>query len=211
VNFGLAAITFALVIPAELPDKTFISGVVLSSRYSAFPVWIGAASGLIVQAGIAVLAGRLLALLPHRIVESIVAALFFAGAAYLLAIKEKMAIGEGEAIATKEERAMSDPEVKSVAKRLLSSQARVVLTTFVIITVAEFGDLTQVLIANLSARYKDPLSVFIGASVGFIVISGLGAALGQTITRVVPLGLVRKISGLALLALGILSTVNAAT
>lgn len=211
MNFGLAAITFALVIPAELPDKTFISGVVLSSRYSAFPVWIGAASGLIVQAGIAVLAGRLLALLPHRIVESIVAALFFAGAAYLLAIKEKMAIGEGEAIATKEERAMSDPEVKSVAKRLLSSQARVVLTTFVIITVAEFGDLTQVLIANLSARYKDPLSVFIGASVGFIVISGLGAALGQTITRVVPLGLVRKISGLALLALGILSTVNAAT
>ena len=211
MNFGLAAITFALVIPAELPDKTFISGVVLSSRYSAFPVWIGAASGLIVQAGIAVLAGRLLALLPHRIVESIVAALFFAGAAYLLAIKEKMAIGEGEAIATKEERAMSNPEVKSVAKRLLSSQARVVLTTFVIITVAEFGDLTQVLIANLSARYKDPLSVFIGASVGFIVISGLGAALGQTITRVVPLGLVRKISGLALLALGILSTVNAAT
>lgn len=211
MNLGIEAITFALVVPAELPDKTFISGVVLSSRYSALPVWIGAASGLIVQAGIAVVAGRLLSLLPHHIVEGVVAALFFAGALYLLLVKEKTAIGEGEAIATRQERALDKADVQAVALGARSSQFRVVLTTFVIIAIAEFGDLTQILIANLSARYRDPLSVFIGASVAFIVVSGVGVALGRTITRVLPLALIRKISGLALLALGILSVVNAAT
>ena len=90
MNIGLAAATFAVVIPAELPDKTFISTVVLSSRYRALPVWIGAASGLVLQALVAVLLGKLLSLLPHRVVEAIVAALFLGGALYLIAVKEKV-------------------------------------------------------------------------------------------------------------------------
>ena len=80
MNLGLAAATFAVVIPAELPDKTFISAVVLSSRHRPLPVWLGAATGLVAQAGVAVAAGRLLGLAPHRVVAAIVAGLFFAGA-----------------------------------------------------------------------------------------------------------------------------------
>ena len=83
MNLGLAAATFAVVIPAELPDKTFVSTVVLSSRHRPLPVWSGAAAGLVVQAGVAAVAGRLLALAPHRVVAAIVAGLFVAGAAYL--------------------------------------------------------------------------------------------------------------------------------
>ena len=76
MNLAVAATTLALVIPAELPDKTFISCVVLSSRHRGLPVWLGGASALTVQALIAVVAGRLLALLPHTTVKIVVAVLF---------------------------------------------------------------------------------------------------------------------------------------
>lgn len=61
---------------AELPDKTMIATIVLSSRSRPLPVWIGAALAMVVNAAVAVLAGRLLELLPHRWVEAVVAALF---------------------------------------------------------------------------------------------------------------------------------------
>ncbi|HXY43861.1 MAG TPA: TMEM165/GDT1 family protein [Acidimicrobiales bacterium] len=187
MNLALAATTLVLVIPAELPDKTFISCVVLSSRNKALPVWIGGALALTVQAGLAVVAGGLLALLPHTTVRIVVAVLFMAGAAYLIFVPEKAEELKGERLG---ERPVAPPDW------------RVFLTTFTIIALAEFGDITQVLIANLAARYRDPVAVFVGAAVGFWIVSGFGVLAGQTITRVVPLGLVRRLSGLVLLGFG---------
>ncbi|HVB05941.1 MAG TPA: TMEM165/GDT1 family protein [Acidimicrobiales bacterium] len=208
MNLGLAAATFALVIPAELPDKTFISAVVLSTRHHPLPVWLGAASGLILQAGIAVLAGRLLALLPHRVVGAIVALLFLGGAAYLLFTKEEAVEAEAGKLAEAEEELAAGTTASTtvVSERSL----RIVGASFLIVALAEFGDLTQVLVANLSARSRDPLSVFVGAAVGFILISGVGVVAGRTLTRVVPLTVVRRLSGLALLGLGIWSVVEVA-
>jgi putative Ca2+/H+ antiporter (TMEM165/GDT1 family) len=213
VNLGLAAATFAVVIPAELPDKTFISAVVLSSRHRPLPVWLGAATGLVAQAGVAVAAGRLLGLAPHRVVAAIVAGLFFAGAVYLFLAKGAAVESRGDEIARDEERLLTADDDGSQAEirphRL--SGARIAAITFVVIALAEFGDLTQVVIANLSARSRDPLSVFCGAALAFVVVSGVGVAAGRTITRVVPLDAVRKLSALVLVGLGVWSAVAAAT
>ena len=188
MDLAVAATTMALVIPAELPDKTFISCVVLSSRNRALPVWTGGALALSVQALFAVVAGGLLALLPHLTVGIVVAVLFMAGAAYLIFVPEKLEEAKGERLGQ-----------NSAA---LISQWRVFFTTFAIVALAEFGDITQVLIVNLAARYRDPVAVFLGATVGFWMISGFGVLAGQAITRVVPLGVVRRLSGLALLGFG---------
>jgi Ca2+/H+ antiporter, TMEM165/GDT1 family len=193
VNLAIAATTLALVVPAELPDKTFISCIVLSSRYRALPVWAGASAALVLQAAIAVLAGRLLDLLPHRAVEGVVAALFLGGAAYLLFVPEKAAEQKGEKLGEKPQ------ELKGF---------RVALTAFTIVALAEFGDITQVLIANLSARYHNALSVFTGASVGFCLVAVVGVVGGKTLTRYVPLALVRRLSGLALLGFGVYTIVG---
>lgn len=193
MNFAIAATTLALVVPAELPDKTFISCIVLSSRYRALPVWAGASAALVLQAAIAVVAGRLLDLLPHRAVEGVVAALFIGGAAYLLFVPEKAEEAKGERLGEKPQ------EVKGF---------RVALTAFTIVALAEFGDITQVLIANLSARYHDALSVFTGASVGFCLVAVVGVVGGKTLTRYVPLARVRQLSGLALLGFGIYTIVG---
>jgi putative Ca2+/H+ antiporter (TMEM165/GDT1 family) len=184
----------ALVIPAELPDKTFISCVVLASRNKALPVWAGGALALTLQALLAVLAGGLLALLPHTTVKIVVAILFIAGAVYLIFVPEKAEEEKGDRLGS-----------KAVA---VASNWRVFLTTFTVVALAEFGDITQVLVANLTARYRDPVGVFVGATVGFWVVSGAGVLAGKTITRVVPLSLVRRISGCVLLGFGIWTIVS---
>jgi putative Ca2+/H+ antiporter (TMEM165/GDT1 family) len=194
VNLAIAATTMVLIIPAELPDKTFISCVVMASRNKALPVWIGAAVALTAQALLAVLAGRLLVLLPHTAVRIVVATLFMAGAAYLIFVPEKAEEVKGERLA---EREVS-----------VSSNWRVLFTTFTIVALAEFGDITQVLVANLTARYRAPLAVFVGATVGFWIVSGLGVLSGKTITRIVPLAVVRRASGVILLGFGIWTIVS---
>jgi len=202
VNLGLAAATFAVVVPAELPDKTFVSCVVLGARYRPFPVWCGAAAGLVLQAGVGSAAGRLVALAPHRVVEGVVAALFLAGAAYMLLRHESSEEHEGEMLAEEEAR-----EIGTAGE---PSSLPIAATTFGVVALAELGDLTQVVVANLSARYRDALSVFVGSSVAFLLVAAVGVGAGRTIVRVVPLELVRRVSGVVLLGLGIASAVAAA-
>lgn len=224
MNLGLAVGTFAVVLPAELPDKTFISAIVLASKHRPFPVWVGTAAGLVVQAAVGVLAGRLLALLPHRAVEGVVAGLFLAGAAYLLFVPERSAEQAGVEAARRGEEAdaalagagdgssagagRTPSGTAGVERPPERSSARIALMTFGIVTLAEFGDLTQVIVANLTARYRDPWSVFAGAAVAFVLVSAVGVAAGRTLTRHVPLALVRRISGAALGGLGIWSLVS---
>src|SRR5215469_11132232 len=84
LELGVIGIAFAVTFLAELPDKSMFASLVLGTRHRAAWVWAGAAAAFAVHMAIAVTAGQLLALLPHRIVEAVVAALFIAGAAYLL-------------------------------------------------------------------------------------------------------------------------------
>ncbi|MGD0219901.1 MAG: TMEM165/GDT1 family protein [Acidimicrobiales bacterium] len=212
MNLGLAAATFAVVIPAELPDKTFLSAVVLSSRHRPLPVWAGAAAGLVTQAAVAAVAGRLLGLAPHRLVAGIVAGLFLAGAAYLLFARPADVERRSDEIATGEDHLLAGGDDRSARPRRHGhSGLRIAAVTFAVIALAEFGDLTQIVIANLSARSRDAVSVFFGAALAFVVVSGIGVATGRAITRVVPLDAVRRLSGLVLLALGVWSAVAAAS
>ncbi len=202
MDLAIAATTFALVIPAELPDKTFISCLVLSSRHRPLPVWLGACSALVLQAGIAVVAGGLIALLPKLAVQSVVAALFLGGALYLLVTTERLEQERAERLASGEERSLAHER---------TSFWRVTAITFAVVAVAEFGDITQVLIANLSAHFRDRPAVFAGAAIGFALVSVVGVLAGRTITRWVPLAIVRRLSGLALLGFGIYSVVSIST
>ncbi len=198
MNIGLIGATFGLIFIAELPDKTFVATVVLSARHKTRAVWIGSAAGLIVQAGLGVLAGRLLRLLPHTVVSAVVTGLFFVGAAYLLLVHEPTEESAAERIVGDEGEATS----AFVRRR------RVALTTFGVITLAEFGDLTQVLIANLAAKFNDVWSVFLGASLAFIAISGLAVLLGQTIEQKISLSTIRTVSAVVLIGLGTWSLID---
>ncbi|MGV9253983.1 TMEM165/GDT1 family protein [Streptomyces sp. NPDC003697] len=189
ISLSVLALAFGLVFLAELPDKTALTGLVLGTRYRASYVFAGVAAAFLVHVVLAVAAGSVLTLLPQRIVHALTGVLFLGGAAMLLLHK-----GDGE----EETRT---PQGQSFWK--------VAGTGFMLILVAEFGDLTQIMTANLAARYDSPLSVGLGAVLGLWAVAAIGIVGGKALMKRVPLGLITKIAALLMTALGVWSLYEA--
>ncbi|MGW7575182.1 TMEM165/GDT1 family protein [Streptomyces sp. NPDC054765] len=182
-SFTVAAVVFGVIFLAELPDKTALAGLMLGTRYRASYVFVGVAAAFLVHVALAIAAGSVLTLLPHRLVQGVVGVLFLAGAAVLLFRK-----GDDE------------EEVKKPADQTFW---KVSGAGFMMILIAEFGDLTQIMTANLAARYDDPLSVGVGAVLALWAVAGLGILGGRTLMKYVPLGLITKVAaGVMLLLAG---------
>ncbi|MEW2302662.1 TMEM165/GDT1 family protein [Streptomyces sp. NPDC006655] len=185
ISITVTALVFGVIFLAELPDKTALAGLVLGTRYRASYVFAGVAAAFLLHVVLAVAAGSVLTLLPQQIVHAITGVLFLGGAAVLLMKK-------GE----------EDEEIRKPADQ---SFWKVAGTGFMLILVAEFGDLTQIMTANLAARYDDPLSVGLGAVLGLWAVAGLGIVGGKALMKKVPLRLITQIAAVLMLALGVWS------
>ena len=191
-----AGVAFVLTFLGELPDKSLFASLVLGTRYRPLYVWVGAAAAFTVHAGIAVTAGRLLALLPRHLVDGVVATLFLAGAVYLLASSFRR----------------RQPEDLDAARQggPPATFARVAGTSFAVVFLAEWGDITQLTAANLAAKY-DPLSVFVGATLGLWAVAALAVTVGAKSLNFIPMAWVQRITAAILLALSAYTAFAAVT
>jgi putative Ca2+/H+ antiporter (TMEM165/GDT1 family) len=187
---------FALIFLLELPDKSMIATIVMSTRARPSSIVIGASAGFVVQMGIAVTAGGLLTLLPLHVKDIIVAVLFLGGAAYLFLSREEKQETVGE------QKAMTE---------ISTTRLKEITTAFTVIFLAEFGDLTQIQAANFTVKTHEPIEVFFATSLALICVSFLGAYGGRFLQRYVPLRWIRYGGGLVFLGLGIYTLVNLAT
>ena len=169
MNLTIAAITFGIIFLAELPDKTALASLMLGTRYRGSYVFAGVAAAFAVHVVLAVAAGSLLTLLPHRLLQAIVGALFLLGAGMLLFHKDE------------------DEEHEPGREPSAPSFRKVAGTSFLVVLVAEFGDLTQIMTANLAARYHDPLAVGLGAVLGLWAVGALAIVGGKTLLKHVPM------------------------
>jgi putative Ca2+/H+ antiporter (TMEM165/GDT1 family) len=188
VSLSVVLAAILLVLPVELPDKTLVATLVLATRYRPLPVLSGVSAAFFVQCLIAVTAGQLLGLLPHRLVAALVAVLFAVGAAVLL-------------------RGGEEPE-EMVSSRRARSGLSVAGTSFGVLFAAEWGDASQLATAALTARYDEPLAVFIGAFIALVTVATVAVALGQVVTRRVPIRLVRRVAGLIFVCFGLVALVE---
>ena len=76
-------------------------------------------------------------------------------------------------------------------------------TTFVTVFLAEMGDKTQLTTITLSSTTNKPLAVFIGSSFALILATLLGALAGGSIANLIPDYLLKLLSGLVFLLIGI--------
>ncbi len=90
-----------------------------------------------------------------------------------------------------------------------ASKHGVVLTAFLVIFLAEWGDLTQILTANLAARDHSPVSVAVGATLALWAVAAIAVASGQTLLRFINITTIRKITAVVLLGLAVFSAVEA--
>ena len=195
-DLAAAAIAFALIFPSEFPDKTFVASLVLATRFRHLWVWLGIVAAFAVQMAIAVLAGSLLTFLPQRIVLAATFVLFVVGAVLLI---------KGGLTSRAAERAAAVAEEQEVVARVAAVAAptawRVVVTSFLVIFVAEWGDLSQLLTAGLAARTGSPLSVYLGSWLAVSLVCGIAVAVGAWLKGRVSIWRIRLVSGVLLIAL----------
>ena len=201
MSLVIAATAFLLIFPIELPDKTFIATLVLATRYQPLLVWIGVSAAFLVQTVIAVTLGGLLGQLPRTPVEIFAGLMFLVGGLILIR-------GAGKADA---EEAEAEHEFESKTKTKAGIHGwRVVGTSFLVLFVAEWGDLSQLLTAGLVVKYEDPVSVGVGAFLALATVSALGAALGRTLLQRIKLATIRRIGGGVCLLLAVVSLLQVA-
>tara|TARA_B100000965_G_scaffold176435_1_gene147166 strand:+ start:397 stop:693 length:297 start_codon:yes stop_codon:yes gene_type:complete len=76
-------------------------------------------------------------------------------------------------------------------------------TTFITVFIAEMGDKTQLTTITLSSTTNKPLAVFIGSSVALILATLLGALAGTSIANLIPAFILKLLSGIVFLLIGI--------
>lgn len=192
LDLGVLFTTFLLILPAELPDKSFVASIVLASKLPRSAVWAGATVAFGIQMAIAVTAGQLLTALPRVYVLLAVIALFSFGAFLLLRQGFR---GNAEA---------DEVEVTEHP----TSWGRSALLTFGLLFAAEWGDLTQLIAAAQSARTDQPLSVGLGAWFALIVISGLGVLVGKWLRERIKVKVLNLVAGSVLLVIDVLVVIE---
>ena len=189
MDLAIVAAVFPIIFIGELPDKSMFASLVMAARGRPFAVWLGAASAFLIHVAIAVTIGvAVFNLLPRRVLDLVVAVMF--GVSAYLAF----------------EAARPTPRVEPVEA---PDTGRVVATAFGVIFLAEWGDLTQVLTANLSARYHAPLSVAVGATLALWAVAGLAVIGGHGLLSRLPTRPLRLVTGSVLAVLSLVELVTA--
>ena len=171
------ALTFAAIFVVELPDKTFIATLVLSTKFRPLFVWIGVGLAFLAQTLIAVALGKAASFLPDTVVHVAAALMFLVGAVILL--REARA-----------HEAVEGAEEEDFAAKAGEAQGfKVILTSFLVLFAAEWGDLSQLLTLSLVAKYDDPVSVFLGAWGALLAVSGLAVLVGRVLLARIRLSL----------------------
>ncbi|MDS4013571.1 MAG: TMEM165/GDT1 family protein [Candidatus Accumulibacter sp.] len=188
VDWSAAAVTsFALIAAAEIGDKSQLVCMTLASRHRPAPVMLGALAAFAVLNTLAVVFGAAIASwLPEYVVGATVAVLFAVFGIHAL-------------------RAKDEDDDEEVEER---SGHGIFLTTFLLLTVAEFGDKTQLAVVALSSTHA-PAAVWVGATAALAMTSAIGILAGRTILQRIPLALLHKLSGAFFLVLAVVAAYQA--
>ncbi len=182
---------FGVVFVAELPDKTALAALVMATRGKALPVFLGSAAALTVQSIVAVGAGHLVSLLPARPVHVAAGLLFLVSAVAMWRRKEEAEEGSDE------------------TTRTGTGFFRATWSAFLVIFIAEWGDLTQLATAALAARYSAPLIVFAAATAALCCVSGIAVFVGHHAGKLLNPTITQRVAAVLFAVIGLVMVISA--
>lgn len=194
-DWWLLVTVLAVTFVAELPDKSLFASLVLGTRYRPSHVWLGVAAAFAVHVTLSVVAGGLLTLAPKSVIDFVTAGLFLGGAAWML----RSAPDDEDEPGPDAARMGAPPP----------SLLRVFTTSFTVVFIGEWGDITQITTANFVARYNAPLIIGVASLAALWSVSALAVFGGAKLLQRVPMRWVRLVGVVALTALGVVSLVRA--
>jgi Ca2+/H+ antiporter, TMEM165/GDT1 family len=206
-----ALTAFAVVFPAELPDKSMVVTLALSAR-SRRPgaIWLGAAGAFAVSAALASTAGSVLGRLPVKPVAVVAGCLFLAAAvlAWRSAASHDGSKSHDASNGRDEDETGDDEDVSDrVLGRLGPDRTWVSVAAIAAgtIFVAELGDFTQLSTAALSARTGAALEVGVGAWLASVTVAGLAATVGGALAARLPVAFLQRVAAGVFLVVGVAS------
>ncbi len=152
--------------------------IMLASQGKLKNIFAGAAAAFFIQSLISVLLGEILVLLPQGIVH-LAAGLLFLFFAYSFWKQSERSL----------DLKIDQPEVSAKA-------------VFLIVFMAEFGDVSQLAIATAAATASSRVSVFIEAVVALWLIAGIALLLGRNLKHLGKPSAIQKAASLAFLIAG---------
>jgi len=172
---------------AEIGDKSQLVIMTLAARHRALPVALGAIVAFALLNLLAVLFGAALASwLPEWLIAGTVAILFA-----IFGIQSLRQPG------AQDETGIPEKSTRSV-----------LLSSFMLIFVAEFGDKTQIAVAGLAST-ASVTAVWAGATLALVCTSLLGAYAGARWLRRLPVNLLHRVSGILFLIMAALAAAKA--
>ncbi|HEY3818355.1 MAG TPA: TMEM165/GDT1 family protein [Polyangiaceae bacterium] len=177
----LALSVYGVVFVAELPDKTALAALVLASRNAPLPVLLGTAVALTVQSVVAVAAGQLVSLLPPGVVHVVAGVAFLVSAVVMWLRKQEADAAEAEE---------------------KTGFWRTAWLVFVVVFIAEWGDLTQIATAALAARYAAPVAVFVGATAALWSVSAIAVFVGNRAGKLLSPRITQRVAAVAFAVVG---------
>lgn len=176
------ASSFSLIGLAEIGDKSQLVCIALAVRYRAMPVLMGAIAAFALLNLAAVLVGAAVAnWLPEQVVTAVVGVLFLLFGAHAFC--------------------SSDTEEESGVINNKGNHG-IFFSTVLLITLAEFGDKTQIAVAGLAST-ADIAAVWLGSTLALAVTSGIGVLAGRTVLQRVSIILLHRLSGSLFILFGI--------
>ena len=184
---SVGASSFTLIFAAEFGDKSQLVCMTLAFRHKALPVFFGALFAFIFLNGLAVTFGAVIASwLPDYLIAAVVMLLFAVFGFYAILAKHQ------------------DENDTAPQKNIHN----IFFSTFVLITVAEFGDKTQLAVVALSSTAL-PIAVWSGATLALASTTAIGVFAGYRILQKFSLKFLHRISGLIFLLLAAYAGYNA--
>lgn len=194
-----------LITVSELGDKTFFIGMILAMRHPFRLVFPGVTAALATMTVLSVAIGQFLRFLPPKYTHHTVIGLFIVFGIKLLYDASKMSNVPNNAAIKEAELAVEECEEKALNKRAKSWG--IIVESFVLTFLAEWGDRTQITTIGLAAS-KPALAVTIGAIVGHTICALIAVLGGRLVAGRISEKAITAIGGVLFLIFAVVSIVS---
>jgi Ca2+/H+ antiporter, TMEM165/GDT1 family len=196
---GLLLITIS-----ELGDKTFFIAVIMATRQRRSLVFIGVVAALAAMTVISVLMGQIATVFPPQYIRYAEIGLFLAFGFNLLFQGWRMADAPCDAVCEEAVEAIAQAEIQMVKQ---PTSLAIILQTFGLTFLAEWGDRTQIATIGLAAS-KDAIGVMLGAILGHAICAAIAVVGGKLIAGRISEKVLTLTGGVLFLVFALLAIAN---
>jgi Ca2+/H+ antiporter, TMEM165/GDT1 family len=196
---GLLLITIS-----ELGDKTFFIAVILSMHHSRRLVFAGVVAALAAMTILSVMFGQVASFLPKQIIHYGEIALFIAFGLKLIYDANKMPKSPNEEIVEEAQEAVEKADLDNSQQKSIWA---ILLKSFVLTFIAEWGDRTQIATIALAAS-NNPIGVTIGAILGHSICAAIAVVGGKLIAGRISERQITFIGGFLFIIFGIVAAIE---